>query len=56
MTKPLDIPGDKASGIADALPFLIHKNVDSPLLDIPPIDVKGRRVGASEAGTPRCTA
>ncbi len=43
-SKPLDIPGDKAAGIADALPFLIQKNVDSPLLDIPPIDVKGRRV------------
>jgi glutamate synthase (NADPH/NADH) small chain len=42
--KPLDIPGGKAAGIADALPFLIQKNVESPLLDIPPIDVKGRRV------------
>jgi glutamate synthase (NADPH/NADH) small chain len=42
--KPLDIPGGKAGGIADALPFLIQKNVDSPLLDIPPIEAKGRRV------------
>jgi glutamate synthase (NADPH/NADH) small chain len=42
--KPLEIPGDKAAGIADALPFLIQKNVDSPLVTLPAIDVRGRRV------------
>jgi len=42
--KPLDLPGEKAAGIADALPFLIQKNVDPPPSDLAPIDVKGKRV------------
>jgi glutamate synthase (NADPH/NADH) small chain len=48
--KPLDIPGDKASGIADALPFLIQKNVSSPLVNIPPIEVAGSRVAVLGGG------
>jgi glutamate synthase (NADPH) small chain len=42
--KPLDIPGAQFKGIVDALPFLIEKNVNSPLVDTPPIDVHGKRV------------
>ncbi|MBA4136693.1 MAG: dihydropyrimidine dehydrogenase [Opitutus sp.] len=42
--KPLDIPGAELRGIVDALPFLIQKNVDSPLVDGVPIDVRGKRV------------
>ncbi len=42
--KPLDIPGAGLRGIHDALPFLIQKNVDSPLVDEEPIDVRGKRV------------
>src|ERR1019366_241588 len=48
--KPLDIPGDQALGIADALPFLIQKNVNSPLVAIPPIDVTGSRVVVLRGG------
>jgi glutamate synthase (NADPH/NADH) small chain len=43
-SKPLGITGDKAAGIVEALPFLIQKNVHSPLVNIPPIDVKDKRV------------
>jgi glutamate synthase (NADPH/NADH) small chain len=42
--KPLDIPGAGLRGIVDALPFLIQKNVDSPLVDGEPIEVRGKRV------------
>ena len=42
--KPLDIPGANLRGIVDALPFLIQKNVDSPLVDGEPIEVRGKRV------------
>ena len=42
--KPLDLPGDKSAGIADALPFLIQKNVEPPPPDLAPIDVRGKRV------------
>lgn len=42
--KPLDIPGAQLGGIFDALPFLIQKNVDSPLVDGQPIEVRGKRV------------
>jgi glutamate synthase (NADPH/NADH) small chain len=41
--KGLDIPGTELGGVYQALPFLIQKNVDFPL-DIPPIDVQGKRV------------
>ncbi len=42
--KPLDIPGAPLKGVVDALPFLIEKNVDSPLVEVEPIDVRGKRV------------
>lgn len=42
--KPLDIPGAGLRGIHDALPFLIQKNVDSPLVDEVPVEVRGKRV------------
>ena len=48
--KPLDVPGGTAAGIAEALPFLIQKNVDSPLVSIPPIDVRGLRVAVLGGG------
>ena len=41
--KPLDIPGAELAGVRQALPFLIQKNVSLPL-EIPPIDVAGKRV------------
>jgi glutamate synthase (NADPH/NADH) small chain len=42
--KPLDVPGAELSGIVEALPFLIQKNVDSPLVAAKPVDVRGRVV------------
>ncbi|MBX3739093.1 MAG: NAD(P)-dependent oxidoreductase [Candidatus Didemnitutus sp.] len=42
--KPLDIPGANLRGIVDALPFLIPKNVDSPLAEGAQVDVTGKRV------------
>lgn len=42
--KALDVPGGEARGIVPALPFLIQKNVDSPLVEEEPVDVTGRRV------------
>jgi glutamate synthase (NADPH/NADH) small chain len=42
--KPLGIPGSELAGVVDALPFLIQKNVDSPLMAGDPIDVAGCRV------------
>ncbi len=48
--KPLDIPGAQLHGIVDALPFLIQKNVDSPLVDGTPIDVRGKRVAVLGGG------
>ena len=42
--KPIGIPGEQLTGVIQALPFLIQKNVDYPVLDIPPIDVTGKRV------------
>jgi glutamate synthase (NADPH/NADH) small chain len=48
--KPLDLPGAELKGIADALPFLIQKNVRSPLVDIPPIDVAGKCVAVLGGG------
>jgi glutamate synthase (NADPH) small chain len=41
--KPLDIPGAELQGVYQGLPFLIQKNVGLTV-DMPPIDVKGRRV------------
>jgi glutamate synthase (NADPH/NADH) small chain len=48
--KPLDVPGAGLAGIADALPFLIQKNVDSPLMAGDPIDVRDRRVAVLGGG------
>jgi glutamate synthase (NADPH/NADH) small chain len=42
--KPLGIPGAELPGVVDALPFLIQKNVVSPLVDLPSVDVVGKRV------------
>jgi glutamate synthase (NADPH) small chain len=41
--KPLGVPGADLNGVAQALPFLIEKNVKLPL-DTPPIAVEGKRV------------
>ena len=48
--KTLDIPGGERSGVIDALPFLVEKNVDSPLVDLPKVDVKGKRVAVLGGG------
>jgi glutamate synthase (NADPH/NADH) small chain len=48
--KPLDVPGAELKGVVAALPFLIQKNVSSPLIDLPPIDVRGRRVAVLGGG------
>jgi glutamate synthase (NADPH/NADH) small chain len=48
--KPLDIPGGKLPGVVEALPFLIQKNLASPLVDFPPIPVEGRRVAVLGGG------
>ncbi|MEI6278977.1 MAG: NAD(P)-dependent oxidoreductase [Verrucomicrobiae bacterium] len=48
--KPLGLPGEELSGVVQALPFLIQKNVDFPVLDIPPIDVAGKRVAVLGGG------
>ncbi len=48
--KPLGIPGEDLPGVLPALPFLIQKNVDFPVLDIPPIEVEGKRVAVLGGG------
>lgn len=48
--KPLDIPGAQLAGVVEALPFLIEKNVASPLADVPPVDVRGKRVAVLGGG------
>jgi len=48
--KALDIPGSELTGVIDALPFLVEKNVDSPLVDLPKVDVKGKRVAVLGGG------
>lgn len=42
--KALDIPGANLSGVVDALPFLVPKNVDSPLAEGLAVDVAGKNV------------
>lgn len=42
--KRLDVAGGDLPGVLDALPFLIQKNVASPLVEGPEIEVRGRRV------------
>lgn len=48
--KPADIPGEELRGVTAALPFLIAHNVDSPLNDLLPVDVTGRRVAVLGGG------
>jgi glutamate synthase (NADPH/NADH) small chain len=48
--KALDIPGGQLAGVVDALPFLIQKNVDSPLVDLPAVAVQGKRVAVLGGG------
>ena len=48
--KPLDVPGAGLTGIVDALPFLIQKNVESPLMAGALIDVRDRRVAVLGGG------
>jgi glutamate synthase (NADPH/NADH) small chain len=48
--KPLDLPGAEMNGVVAALPFLIQKNVASPLFDFPPVDVKGKCVAVLGGG------
>jgi glutamate synthase (NADPH/NADH) small chain len=48
--KPLDIPGGDLPGIVPALPFLIQKNVESSVVEFPPIDVVGKRVAVLGGG------
>ncbi|MBS0662722.1 MAG: NAD(P)-dependent oxidoreductase [Verrucomicrobia bacterium] len=48
--KALDIPGGQLGGVIDALPFLIQKNVASPLVDLPKVPVAGKRVAVLGGG------
>jgi len=48
--KALDVPGGQLPGVVDALPFLIQKNVTSPVVDLPPVDVAGKRVAVLGGG------
>jgi len=48
--KPLDIPGADLKGVFAALPFLIQKNVASPLINFAPVDVAGKRVAVLGGG------
>jgi glutamate synthase (NADPH/NADH) small chain len=48
--KALDLPGAELSGVVEALPFLIQKNVVSPLTDQPAVDVTGKRVAVLGGG------
>ena len=48
--KPLGIPGAELAGVVAALPFLIQKNLPSPLVDLPAIDVTGKRVAVLGGG------
>jgi glutamate synthase (NADPH/NADH) small chain len=41
--RELDVPGAQLKGVSQALSFIVEKNTDVPL-DIPPIEVQGRRV------------
>ena len=47
--KALDIPGAEFNGVFQSLPFLIQKNSALPL-EIPDIDVKGKRVAVLGGG------
>ncbi len=43
-TRKLDVPGAELSGVIQALPFLIQKNVEPQLAEAGPIEVAGKRV------------
>lgn len=49
-SKPLDLPGADLLAVVPALPFLIQKNVLSPVVDFPPVAVGGRRVAVLGGG------
>ena len=42
--KPLDVPGADLAGVLPGLPFLVQKNVGPEFVELPPIEVAGRRV------------
>ncbi|HVZ65926.1 MAG TPA: NAD(P)-dependent oxidoreductase [Lacunisphaera sp.] len=48
--KALDVPGADLGGVVEALPFLVQKNVDSPLVAGEPVEVRGRRVAVLGGG------
>lgn len=48
--KAAGVPGEDRPGVHAALPFLIRKNVDSPLVELPEIDVRGKRVAVLGGG------
>jgi glutamate synthase (NADPH/NADH) small chain len=47
--RPLPVPGADLQGVVQGLPFLLQKNTPIPL-EIPPIDVAGKRVVVIGAG------
>ena len=47
--RPLDIPGAQLKGVVPAVPFLLQKTTPLPL-DLPKIDIAGRRVAVIGAG------
>ncbi len=49
-SKTLDIPGGNLPGVVEALPFLIQKNVESPLLELPDVPVTGLQVAVLGGG------
>ena len=48
--KKAGVPGEELRGVEQALPFLIQKNVDAAVLELPPIDVAGKRVAVLGGG------
>lgn len=48
--KALDVAGANLAGVYDALPFLVGKNVSSPLADGVDVDVRGKRVAVLGGG------
>ncbi|MEN9661419.1 MAG: Glutamate synthase small chain [Verrucomicrobiota bacterium] len=48
--KGIDIPGAELTGVVAALPFLIQKNLEESLMDLPPVNVTGKRVAVLGGG------
>lgn len=48
--KPLDLPGANLPGVVPALPFLVQKNVNSSVVDLPPVDIAGKCVAVLGGG------